>query len=88
MLSRVLKLEEIPYTYGKRAVWIELRVKSYRPYVALYKFQDRENMVFVVSTAPDRVFLDRSQYRISWRAWNRLPDQDERKAEPWIETEE
>ena len=85
MLSRVLSPDELPGTYGKRAVWIEMRVTGYRPSVALYKFRDRDYLVFVVSTAPDRIYLDRSQYRISWRAWNRMPDKDEREAEKWLE---
>lgn len=84
-MARVLALEEIPKTYGKAALWIECRVKGFRPYVALYKYTDPPFLVLVVSTVPDRVYLDRSRYRIFWRAWNRMPTAEEIQAEPWTE---
>lgn len=83
MSARVLDLEEIPPTYGKVAVWIECRVKGFRPYVALYKYEHHPDFVFVVSTIPDRVFLDKSRYKISWRAWNGKPTEAEIEAEAW-----
>ena len=82
-MSRVMRLEEIPRTYGKNAVWIECRVKGFRPYVALYKYEDAGRYVFVVSTIPDKVYLDKQRYGIAWRAWNRRPDAMEVLIEPW-----
>ena len=81
-MARVLKLEEIPRTYGKTAVWIEMRDVRHA-FVNLYKHEHRPWFVFVSSTQPDELYLDTAMYRIKWRAWNRRPDEAEMEAEVW-----
>ena len=83
-MARVLKLEEIPRTYGKTAVWIEMRGFR-KAFVSLYKDEYRPWLVFVSSTQPDDRYLDTAMYRIKWRAWNRRPDEAEMEAEAWCD---
>ena len=81
-MARVLKLEEIPRTYGKTAVWIEKRDVR-KAYVNLFKYEHRPWFVFVSSSLPYEQHLNTAMYRIIWRAWNRRPDEAEMKAEAW-----
>lgn len=82
-MPRVLKLNEIPRTYGQNAVWIEMRQRGNVPAVALYKYEHHPWLVFVVSTAPDETYLMKTEYNRTWRVWNRRPDPAELEMEKW-----
>lgn len=81
--ARLLSPEEIPDTYGKRAVWIEMRGSL--PLVALFRYLEKGKLSFVISAYPARIALDRSRYRISWRVWDRPPAREDMLLERWID---